>query len=83
MNIFRNTLALLVGAAGIIASAYFALVVMFVGGISQTIDAFQAEPVDGGDAAWGIAQVVLASTAFGIGVWISVGIAWVISAWRD
>jgi hypothetical protein len=68
----RAVLGVIVGAAGAITAAYFALVVLFVGGISQTIDAFQAEPVDGVDAAWGIAQVLLASTAFGIGFWVSI-----------
>lgn len=68
----RKALGVITTLAGIITAAYFALVVLFVGGISQTIDAFQADPVDGGEAAWGIVQIVLASTAFGLGFWISV-----------
>ena len=71
----RTALALIIAGIGIILSAYFGLVVMFVGGIEQIIDEINAETADGGQIAWGILRIVFASASFGFGTFFSLSLA--------
>lgn len=78
----RNVLAVLIAIIGIAASAYFGLAVMFVGGIEQIVDQINAATVDGGEVAWGIVRIVFASASFAVGMWISIGLAWLVGDWK-
>ncbi len=52
--------------AGVIVGAYVGIWLMLVGGIIQIVEAFQSDPVNGSDVAWGVVRCLLASMVGGL-----------------
>lgn len=57
----RKVIAALLVLAGIAAGLYVGGYLMFIGGITQIVDAVQEEPIEGSEIAWGIVRIVFAS----------------------
>lgn len=57
---------------GIFLGLYLGLYLMFIGGITQIVDAVQVDPVDGSDVAWGIVRIIFASAVGAASFWICV-----------
>lgn len=68
----RKSLGVLIGLIGVVFVIYFAIVIMFVGGVEQFVDGIKADPTDGSDIGWGALRVAFASASAGLGIWISV-----------
>lgn len=79
----RKVLAALIAVVGIAFAVYVGLWIMFVGGISQIIDAVQEDPIEGGEVAWGIARVVFASAATAFVMWVSLAVAALVAGLRE
>lgn len=78
----RFALALTITLVGVLLSGYFGIAVMFVGGLSQIVDEINAETADGGAIAWGILRIVFASASFGLGTFLSLGLAGLVGGKR-
>jgi hypothetical protein len=63
----RKIAGVLVGLAGTALGAYVGLYLLFVGGMSQLVDAVQEDPVKGSDVAWGVVKVT-GATIVGVGI---------------
>lgn len=79
----RKVLAAIVFLAGIALAIYVGLWLMFVGGISQVIDAAQEDPVEGGKVAWGVVRTIFAGTATAFTFWAVGFLAWLIGGFKD
>lgn len=79
----RKILGVVIGVVGVALAVYVGLWLMFVGGISQIVDAVQEEPVSGADVAWGVVRVVFAGAAttftlYGVGF-----LAFLVGGWGN
>jgi hypothetical protein len=57
--VLRKTAGILLCLAGAVAGVWFGVVWGLVGGIILAVHAFEASPVNAGDATWGIVRAVL------------------------
>lgn len=73
MNPLKVVAGIALIIAGVVLGIWLGLVVMFVGGIVQIVDAVKSDPVSGGDIAWGIVRLMFASVVGTIAFWMCAG----------
>lgn len=71
----RYLIGVVVGVAGVAASAYVGVVVFFIGGIEQIVDGVNAHPADGSKIAWGIVKIVAYDSIAGLGIILAIVLA--------
>lgn len=69
MKIVFGLLAAFLAVAGVLGGLYVCFYQGWYMGIMNIVDAVQVKPIDGGDLAFGVLRILLASFAGGITAW--------------
>lgn len=79
----RKALGVIIAVVGGLLAVYVGLWLMFVGGITQVIDAVQEDPVEGAEVAWGVVRIVFASAATAFTFYAVGFLAYLVGGWGD